>query len=367
MSLSDIYALVNLCLANIYLVAVLILARRHWPTIRGKKYLRAVPPLTSLIYIFLAIAYGLVLFVPSERDTIGRAALRPTLPLVQTAIFAIVWLAVFEAEQLRVARLDLQRSERERLAEREEYLQFKERLIEEREDFVGIVLHEINTPLTLLNGYVGMMAEAAELAQAQEIAGEIRRTAGRFFVMKTMFDARLHRLHISAFDLCDAAARAIGDPYLYVATRKMLGEIPIAFTCSGPIIVEADFEKIRVAIWELIRNALKATEADGETAVRRGVKRAAENGRITVEVTAENGHAIVIVEDNGIGIPESYRPRIFEPGSQLFESMMARRNEGAGYGLYTVNHIMNEHHGAVALDWTAEGEGSRFVLYLPRR
>lgn len=367
MTVSDIYAAINLAMALGYLMAVVWLSRRHWPTLRAKRYLRFAPPLVCLIYAFLGVAYGLVLFVPSERDFIGRSVLRPTLPLVQTAFFALVWLAVQEAEQLRAARQALRQSERARLREHERYLLLREGLVKEKEDFVAIALHEINTPLTLMEGYLSMLMASEDADEMRTAADAIHRTSGRFRAMKTLFDARLHRPYFTPFDVCSCAGLAIGDPWLYAGTRKQPGEIPIVFSCDGPQVVEADHEKIRVAIWELVRNALKATETDGQTAVARGIKNRPENGRVCIDVTADNGHVVILVEDNGVGIPPEYQPRIWDPGSQFYEEMTTRRNEGTGHGLYTVRKIMELHGGSVELDWSEVGKGSRFALYLPRR
>ena len=247
---------------------------------------------------------------------------------------------------------DLMVVEHARLNEQGEYLKLKETLVKEKENFVAIALHEINTPLTLLNGYVSMLGLAETLDEARAHAEAIQRTSGRFTVMKMLFDARLHGMHLTAFDLCECAAKAVADPWLLVATRKKPGEVRITYACDGPFAVEADYKKIRVAIWELCRNGLKAVEA---------------GGTVSVEIHAENGHVVVMVEDDGVGIPESYRERIWEAGSQFFTEMTTRRNEGTGHGLYTVRHIMEAHGGSVELDWSEEGKGSRFMLLLPRR
>jgi signal transduction histidine kinase len=257
-----------------------------------------------------------------------------------------VWLVTREAVRLQI-------SERARIDEQAHYLLLREELVKEKENFVAIALHEINTPLTLLGGYVTMLISSQTLEEAQLMADAIRRTSGRFSVMKTLFDARLHHMHLDAFDLCGCVETAVADQWLYVATRKQPGEVQILSSCEGPLTVEADYEKVRVAIWELVRNALKAVEPG--------------DGRITVTVTSSNGHAIIIVEDNGIGITPAYRERIWEAGSQFYEDMTTRRNEGTGHGLYTVRHIMDEHGGVATLDWTEEGVGSRFILYLPRQ
>ena len=286
---------------------------------------------------------------------------RPTFLLIAIGCAAVTPLVLIlervDARRQRLvadnARLAAEREQErlERIREREEIVTLREELLKEKEDFVAVALHEINTPLTLLTGYVQMMVTAGTLDEARDHAQSIARTTGRFFLMKMLFDARLHRLHLTAFDLCHCVEAALRDPYLFVATRKEPGDVEIQADCE-PLTVEADYEKVRVAILELVRNGLKATEP---------------GGCVTVTISASNGHFIVTVEDDGVGIPSDFLPRIWEPGSQYFEQMMTRRNEGAGYGLYTVRHVAEAHNGSAELEWTALGEGSRFALYLPRR
>jgi two-component system sensor histidine kinase SenX3 len=72
----------------------------------------------------------------------------------------------------------------------------------------------------------------------------------------------------------------------------------------------------------------------------------------------------VVVEDRGQGIPEGERERIFERFYRI-EAPASRHRAGTGLGLYVARELARRHGGEVVLEWSREGEGSRFALELP--
>jgi signal transduction histidine kinase len=255
-----------------------------------------------------------------------------------------------QAEWEKELRATLHERE-ETLREREALIQERESITQTKEDFVSVALHEINTPLTLLTGYAAMLMEADTLEQARQHAEGIVRSAGRFRNMKRFSDTLLRRLSLEPVELCQVVNNILDDPDLYVATRKQPGDVTITADCA-PAIIEADLFKLQTAVMELVRNALKACDGGGSVQVRC--------------YEANSGYAISVT-DNGIGIhPDDYQ-RIWHPGVQIFDNMMTRRNEGAGYGLYMVRRVAEAHGGRAVLDRSELGRGSRFSIYLPKQ
>ena len=113
--------------------------------------------------------------------------------------------------------------------------------------------------------------------------------------------------------------------------------------------VKADPEKLRVALGELISNALSFTQK-GES----------EN-QVEIEYEARDQQHCIVVRDNGIGIDPRYHNQIFEVGLKLDKSA----GDGPGYGLYKARMIARSHGGEVEVESTP-GEGSRFCFILPR-
>lgn len=113
--------------------------------------------------------------------------------------------------------------------------------------------------------------------------------------------------------------------------------------------VQLDPDGIHRAVLNVVTNALDAAEGRPEALVS-----------ITTGLDVETQQALVSVEDNGVGIPESELATIFE----IFSSTKGAR--GTGIGLPVSDKIVREHGGKIVVTST-EGVGSRFLFQLPIR
>ncbi len=87
-------------------------------------------------------------------------------------------------------------------------------------------------------------------------------------------------------------------------------------------------------------------------------------GTVMVSGEAGGGSVVVHVEDEGPGIPEQERPRIFERFYQLDKARAGSRTRGAGLGLAITHEIVQAHGGNIAVT-TRNGPGSRFSVRFP--
>jgi len=117
----------------------------------------------------------------------------------------------------------------------------------------------------------------------------------------------------------------------------------------GAGVVEADGALLERAIANLVDNALKYTP---------------EGGRVRIWGGTDGGQVAVAVEDNGMGIPESDLPRIFERFYRVDKSR-SRDLGGTGLGLSIVKHIVQLHGGTISV--SSSPAGSTFTLRLPPR
>lgn len=131
--------------------------------------------------------------------------------------------------------------------------------------------------------------------------------------------------------------------------------------CATPVAVQVDVTQLRQVILNLITNAAEAIDADsGNIWVRTGfVEVTPSIGRsLYAPVEPPPGvYAFLEVEDDGVGISEETRARLYDP---FFTTKFA----GRGLGLAAVLGIVKSHHGAIMLD-TRRGQGSRFRVLLP--
>ncbi|MBK9175314.1 MAG: GHKL domain-containing protein [Flavobacteriales bacterium] len=120
--------------------------------------------------------------------------------------------------------------------------------------------------------------------------------------------------------------------------------ITITHQESGPLPVVADREHMLRVLNNLLKNAVQAIPEERE-------------GRIVVVARSDGSHAIVELSDNGMGIAEDVRERIFSPS-------FTTKSSGMGLGLAMVKRMVEQAGGTVRFE-SREGEGARFLVELP--
>jgi signal transduction histidine kinase len=123
--------------------------------------------------------------------------------------------------------------------------------------------------------------------------------------------------------------------------------ISVSCDAAQPVLVDGDRARLKQVVVNLLDNAIKYTP---------------EKGRIQLRVASVNGHAILEVSDNGMGIPANALPHVFERFFRV-DKARTRDPEGAGLGLSIVKSICTA-HGAV-VEAESNGSGSRFRVKLP--
>jgi signal transduction histidine kinase len=117
---------------------------------------------------------------------------------------------------------------------------------------------------------------------------------------------------------------------------------------QDPVVVDADAVRLTQVVSNLIDNAVKYTP---------------DTGHINVAVTVDGGEAVIVVQDDGSGIPFECMNNIFEPFVQLAASGNAAG--GMGLGLSLVRRLTELHGGTVDVTSSGTGRGSRFAVHLP--
>ena len=117
--------------------------------------------------------------------------------------------------------------------------------------------------------------------------------------------------------------------------------------------LQADRDKLRQVLQNLIGNAIKFTRDEGEVSVSAAL------------AVSESGEARVLlsVSDNGIGIPSHLHDKVFDAFYQV-DSSSTRQHEGSGLGLLLVRRYINAHGGKVWIEDHPTG-GTTFRISLP--
>jgi len=227
-----------------------------------------------------------------------------------------------------------------------------ERLESVRRDFVSNVSHELKTPLTAIHGYVETLLEA------DPVDG---RTRGRFLRKIRRQSNRLGAL-VSDLLTLSRIESSSGPPEEVLDLRSPAGEV---LNLLGPASEErglelvAEFPEEAVEVLgeeEAIRQALS-------NLVDNAVKYSSAGGRVVVRLQAQNGRAVLEVEDEGPGIASEHLDRIFE---RFYRVDRARSRElgGTGLGLAIVKNVARRHGGGVEVE-SERDRGSTFRLWLP--
>jgi signal transduction histidine kinase len=209
-----------------------------------------------------------------------------------------------------------------------------------KSEFVSTVSHELRTPVTSIRGSLGMLAGplAAGLPDKHRSLIELAmRNAERLsLLVNDILDIEKiesGRMEFS-FEACDVnrlLREAAETNRAYADARDVtlaLGTLP------RPLLVWADPHRIQQVMSNLISNAVKFSEPGG-----------------IVTITAEAGpaHARIMVNDNGPGIPENFRDRIFQRFAQA-DASDARAKSGTGLGLSIAKAIVEKHGGELGFD-----------------
>jgi signal transduction histidine kinase len=176
-----------------------------------------------------------------------------------------------------------------------------------------------------------------------EEAVHLSRIVEHLFTLSRL-DAGEAQTEWTRFDLSELAKTTADQMSLLAEDKK----ISIACDVNRQILVEGDRARLKQIVVNLLDNAIKYTPADG---------------KIQLRVHAVNGHAILEVADNGIGIPSAALPHVFE---RFFRADQTRADgsESAGLGLSIVKSICTAHGADMEVQSTV-GSGSCFRVKLP--
>lgn len=243
-------------------------------------------------------------------------------------------------------------------------LERKEKLAKEvlqieklRNEFFANLSHEFKTPLTLIMSALQMLEgfmndSLEEQSLTTKYVGIMRQNSYRLLrlvnnlIDVTKIDAGYYEVTMHNYNIINVVEEIV----MSVAEYAKNQEIEIIFdTEVEEEVIACDPEKIERIILNLLSNALKYT---------------LEEGKIQVSMEVEGKEVLIIVQDNGIGIPSEKVPYIFERFMQV-NDVLTRHCEGSGIGLSLVKSLVELHEGTIDVE-SSLGEGTRFEIRLPR-
>jgi PAS domain S-box-containing protein len=220
-----------------------------------------------------------------------------------------------------------------------------------KNDFIGMVSHELKTPLTSLNAIIQVANAKLKNGNDQFLAGAMAKANGQVKRMSTMINGFLNISRLESGKILIEKSNFNIEELIREITEEMKLSVTshqISLTQCAPIDIYADRDKINSVVSNLISNAVKYSPKD--TTIR-------------VSCTANPNEITVSVRDEGIGIKPSDANKIFDRYYRV-ESSNTRHISGFGIGLYLSAEIVGRHGGRIWLE-SDPGKGSTFYFSLP--
>jgi len=257
------------------------------------------------------------------------------------------------------ARTDLQQLNRDletRIAERTSQLTKLNSELEEanraKDVFLATLSHELRTPLTPVVGWIKLLRSGS--LDAKSVAQALDAIERNAWLQSRLIDDLLDtsriatgKLHFEPrpTDLNTSVSAALDTVRASAIARQI--DLAIDFHPS-PLVVMGEPVRLQQIAWNLLSNAIKFTEP---------------GGKVTARTHTENGEALLVVQDSGIGIAPEFLPHVFDRFRQA-DGSTSRMHGGLGLGLAIAEALTKLHGGTIRAESDGVGRGARFIFSL---
>lgn len=222
-----------------------------------------------------------------------------------------------------------------------------------RSEFLGMVSHELKTPLTAIKGSAATVSGSRRPFNAEdtreffeiidEQADRLRDLVDNILDM-TRIEAGSMSVNTEPMELCEVVDEAIA----YLTRAGGSQDVRLSLADDLPM-VKADRRRVVQVLGNLLGNAAKFSPAASP---------------ISIDVAYEHGVVAVHVRDQGRGIPKEKLPNLFRKFSQVHDDSGSKLS-GSGLGLAICKGIVEAHGGHIWVDSPGEGQGATFSFTLP--
>jgi two-component system CheB/CheR fusion protein len=220
-----------------------------------------------------------------------------------------------------------------------------------KEEFFGILSHELRNPLAAIRNALHLMAmsphDGPRALRARGVMerqiGHLSRLVDDLLDVNRIAHGRV-QLHRTGLDLTRLVSETVED---HRAEFDAAGLALVLHAPGTPLPVEGDRTRLAQVLGNVLSNAAKFTPS----------------GTVTVSLEEDAGTARLEVIDTGEGVDPEMLPRLFEPFSQA-DRTLARSRGGLGLGLALVKGLIHLHGGEVTMSSAGPGTGTRVVVRL---
>jgi two-component system OmpR family sensor kinase len=217
-------------------------------------------------------------------------------------------------------------------------------LLERQREFIADASHELRTPLTSVLANLELLSEELEGEQAETAQAALRSTRR----MRRLVGDLLLLARADAQRMPPSRPTDLGEVLIDAASElEPVADGHVLSLDPAPAVIEGDGDDLHRLVLNLLENAVRHTPP---------------GTRVHASTAVEDGHAVLLVADDGPGIAPALSQRVFE----RFVRGGGDGGRGSGLGLSIVRAVVESHGGTVTLrPAKANGTGSRFEIRLP--
>ena len=241
---------------------------------------------------------------------------------------------------------------RDRQYQTRDYLREREEADQRKDEFLAMLAHELRNPLAPIRNTISILRLSTGRQPASQLWEMMERQVGHMVrlvddllevsrITRGKIDLRKDRIELS---LVIASAVETSRPLVEAGNHRLAINLP-----GDSLVVEGDATRLAQVFANLLNNAAKYTDPGGE---------------ISLTAVREDGHVVVRVRDNGIGIAADALPRIFDMFMQADQPGRTAQ-PGLGIGLTLAKSLVELHEGSISAASAGVGQGSEFTVRLP--
>jgi CheY-like chemotaxis protein len=222
-----------------------------------------------------------------------------------------------------------------------------------KNEFLAVLAHELRNPLAPIRNALQMLRQKFPADEETQWAQDVieRQVQQMTRLVDDLLDVsritrgkiQLQKERVEVAAIVSRAAEVV-QPFMDARGHQFTVSLP-----SEPIFLDADPIRLAQVLANLLNNAAKYTD---------------EGGKIWLTVEKRTDEAMIVVRDNGCGIPEDFLPQIFNLFAQ--ENRSPERTQGGlGIGLTLARNLVEMHAGQIEALSAGPGKGSEFIVRLP--
>jgi len=232
-----------------------------------------------------------------------------------------------------------------------------ERLDKAKSQFMLATQHHLRTPLTSMQGYLDLILQGSF---GKIINKKVKEKLARFRTStKNLINIVEEILNISQFQLGRKVVSFESNVPIEPILEEIISELMPEAEKKGIYLklekpeklpkIKADAPKLKMAIFNIIDNAIKYTEKGG----------------VTVKLEVTDSNLRILTKDTGIGIGKEQVKNLFDKLFERGEKAQKLFTTGRGIGLFIASKIIQAHHGKIWAESEGPGKGSTFYIELP--